>query len=251
MARRNRLPFVIIAIIFVLSILVVVPLDRGVLGGKGVQLGLDLKGGTHLVYQADFSSIEPGTEAEALTGAIAVIEKRVNALGVSEPVIQKLGEDRIVVELAGISDIEKAKSLIGQTALLEFGELVEDDEEARWVDELGKWKPVTAVVDGEELELSSRYFKENTYVSQNDFGQVVLAFEWNEIGSQMFEEITQRLLNQPLGIFLGDEPLRGEDGRSIAPIIQSVISDRGIIEGLSLTEASELSRLLNAAFRCR
>jgi preprotein translocase subunit SecD len=246
MARRNRLPFVIIAIIFVLSILVVVPLDRGVLGGKGVQLGLDLKGGTHLVYQADFSSIEPGTEAEALTGAIAVIEKRVNALGVSEPVIQKLGEDRIVVELAGISDIEKAKSLIGQTALLEFGELVEDDEEARWVDELGKWKPVTAVVDGEELELSSRYFKENTYVSQNDFGQVVLAFEWNEIGSQMFEEITQRLLNQPLGIFLGDEPLRGEDGRSIAPIIQSVISDRGIIEGLSLTEASELSRLLNA-----
>jgi len=246
MARRNRLPFVIIAIIFVLSILVVVPLDRGVLGGKGLQLGLDLKGGTHLVYQADFSSIEPGTEAEALTGAIAVIEKRVNALGVSEPVIQRLGEDRIVVELAGISDIEKAKSLIGQTALLEFGELVEDDEEARWVDELGKWKPVTAVVDGEELELSSRYFKENTYVSQNDFGQVVLAFEWNEIGSQMFEEITQRLLNQPLGIFLGDEPLRGEDGRSIAPIIQSVISDRGIIEGLSLTEASELSRLLNA-----
>jgi preprotein translocase subunit SecD len=217
MARRNRAPFIIIAIIFVLAILVVVPLNRGVLGSKGVQLGLDLKGGTHMVYRADFSSIEPGTEAEALTGAIAVIEKRVDALGVSEPVIQKLGEDRIVVELAGISEIEKAKNLIGQTALLEFGELIEEGEEAKWTNELGEWKPVTAVVDGEELELSSRYFKENTYVSQDNFGQVVLAFEWDETGSQMFEEITKRLLDQPLGIFLGDEPLRGEEGLPIAP----------------------------------
>ncbi|MBN1862015.1 MAG: protein translocase subunit SecD, partial [Dehalococcoidales bacterium] len=226
--------------------LVVVPLDRGVLGGKGIQLGLDLKGGTHLVYRADFSAIEPGTEAEALTGAIAVIEKRVNALGVSEPVIQRLGDDRIVVELAGVSDVEKAKNLIGQTALLEFGELTSEGEEAKWSNELGDWKPVTAVVDGEEIELSSRYFKENTYVSQDSYGQVVLAFEWDETGSQMFEEITERLLNQPLGIFLGDEPLRGEEGLPIAPYIRSVISDRGIIEGLSLTEATELTRLLNA-----
>ncbi len=246
MARRNRVPFIIIAIIFVLAIMVVVPLDRGLLGSKGIQLGLDLKGGTHMVYRADFSSIEPGTEAEALTGAIAVIEKRVDALGVSEPVIQKLGEDRIVVELAGISEIEKAKNLIGQTALLEFGELIEEGEEAKWTNELGEWKPTTAVVDGEELELSSRYFKENTYVSQDNFGQVVLAFEWDETGSQMFEEITKRLLNQPLGIFLGNEPLRGEEGLPIAPYIRSVITDKGIIEGLSLAEATELSRLLNA-----
>jgi preprotein translocase subunit SecD len=246
MTRRNRTPFIIITIIFVLAILVVVPLGRGVLGNKGIRLGLDLQGGTHLVYQADFSSLEPGTEAEALDGAIAVIEKRVNVLGVTEPVIQKLGEDRIVVDLAGISDIEKAKNIIGQTALLEFGEHTKEGETAKWVDELGDWKPVTAEINGEELELSSRYFKENTYVSQNNFGQVILAFEWNEIGSQMFEQITTRLLNQQLGIFLGDEPLRGDDGVPIAPVIQSVISDRGIIEGLSLSEATELSKLLNA-----
>ena len=246
MTRRNRIPFIIIINIFALAILVVVPLDKGVLGKKGMRLGLDLQGGTHLVYRADFSSLEPGTEAEALDGAIAVIEKRVNVLGVTEPVIQQLGEDRIVVELAGISDIEKAKNIIGQTALLEFGELIEEGEEAKWVDELGEWKPTTAEINGEELELSSRYFKENTYVSQDNFGQVVLAFEWNEIGSQMFEDITTRLLNQQLGIFLGDEPLRGDDGIPIAPVIQSVISDKGIIEGLSLGEATELSKLLNA-----
>jgi preprotein translocase subunit SecD len=246
MTRRNRTPFIIITIIFVLVILVVVPLDKGVLGKRGMRLGLDLQGGTHLVYQADFSELELGTEAEALDGAIAVIEKRVNVLGVTEPVIQQLGEDRIVVELAGISDIERAKNIIGQTALLEFGELIQEGEEVKWVDELGEWKPATAEIKGEELELSSRYFKENTYVSQDSFGQVILAFEWNETGSQMFENITTRLLQQPLGIFLGDEPLRGDDGIPIAPIIQSVISDRGIIEGLSLAEATELSKLLNA-----
>ncbi len=243
---RNRIPFIIIITIFVLALLVVVPIDEGVLGKRGLRLGLDLQGGTHLVYQADFSSVEPGTEAEALSGAIAVIEKRVNVLGVTEPVIQKLGEDRIVVELAGISEIEKAKNLIGQMALLEFGELIEEGEEARWVNELGEWKPATAVINGEEVELSSQYFKENTYLSQDNFGQVILAFEWDETGSKMFEEITERLLNQPLGIFLGDESMRGDDGVPIAPIIRSVISDRGIIEGLSLDEVTELSRLLNA-----
>jgi preprotein translocase subunit SecD len=246
MTRRNRIPFIIIAVIFVIAILVVVPLDKGVLGKRGMRLGLDLQGGTHLVYRADFSSLESGTEAEALAGAIAVIEKRVNVLGVTEPVIQQLGEDRIVVDLAGISDIEKAKNIIGQTALLEFGELIEEGDEAKWVDELGEWKPVTAEINGEELELSSRYFKENTYVSQDNFGQVVLAFEWNETGSQMFEDITTRLLKQQLGIFLGEEPLRGDDGIPIAPVVQSVISDKGIIEGLSLAEATELSKLLNA-----
>jgi preprotein translocase subunit SecD len=246
MTRRNRLPFIIVIVIFVLAILVVVPLGQGVLGKKGIRLGLDLQGGTHLVYRADFSSLEPGTEAEAMDGAVAVIEKRVNALGVSEPVIQQLGEDRITVELAGISEIEKAKNLIGQTALLEFGELIEEGEEAKWVNELGQWKPTTAEINGEELELSSRYFKENTYVSQDNFGQVILAFEWDETGSQMFEEITTRLLNQQLGIFLSDEPLRGDDGIPIAPVIRNIISDKGIIEGLSLAEATELSKLLNA-----
>jgi preprotein translocase subunit SecD len=246
MTRRNRTPFIIIIIIFALAILTVVPLDKGVLGHKGVRLGLDLQGGTHLVYQADFSSIEPGTEAEALDGAIAVIEKRVNVLGVTEPVIQKLGDDRIVVELPGISEVEKAKELIGRTALLEFGELVAAGEEAKWVDELGSWKPTTAEVNGEELELSSRYFKENTYVATDNLGRVILAFEWNETGSELSKEITQRLLNKPLGIFLGDEPLRGDDDVPIAPIVRSVISDKGQIEGLSLAEATELSKLLNA-----
>jgi len=247
MTRRNRLPITIISILFLLAALVVLPVNKGIVGKRGIRLGLDLQGGTHMVYKADLSGVEPGTGSEAVDGAIAVIEKRINVLGVSEPVIQRLGEDRIVVELPGISETEKAKKLIGQTALLEFGELIEDGEgEARWVDELGDWKPVTGVVDGEEKELTSAYFKENTYVDRDNLGRILLIFEWNETGSKLFEEITTRLMNKPLGIFLGDEPLRGEDGRAIAPIIRSVITERGQIEGLSFGEATELSRLLNA-----
>jgi preprotein translocase subunit SecD len=247
MTRRNRLPIAIISLLFLLAALVVLPINKGILGNRGIRLGLDLQGGTHLVYKADLSGVEPGTGSEAIDGAIAVIEKRINVLGVSEPVIQRLGEDRIVVELPGISETEKAKSLIGQTALLEFGELIENGEgEAKWTDELGDWKPVTGVVDGEEKELTSAYFKENTYVDRDQWGRILLIFEWNETGSKLFEEITTRLMNQPLGIFLGDEPLLGEDGRPIAPVIRSVITERGQIEGLSFGEATELSQLLNA-----
>jgi preprotein translocase subunit SecD len=246
MTRRNRLPITIISLLSLLAALVVLPINKGILGKRGIRLGLDLQGGTHMVYKADLSGVEPGTEAEAVDGAIAVIEKRINVLGVSEPVIQRLGEDRIVVELPGISETEKAKKLIGQTALLEFGELTEDKSEAKWTDDLGDWKPVTGTVDGEEKELTSAYFKENTYVDRDNLGRILLIFEWNDTGSKLFEGITTRLMNKPLGIFLGDEPLLGEDGRPIAPIIRAVITERGQIEGLSFGEATELSQLLNA-----
>lgn len=247
MTRRDKISLAIISILLILALLVVLPINRGILGKRGVRLGLDLQGGAHLIYQADLSQVEPGTGAEAVNDAIAVIEKRVNALGVSEPVIQRLGEDRIVVDLPGISEMEKAKKLIGQTAILEFGELIENEEgEAKWTDDLGKWKPATAVVDGEEKELTSVYFKKNTYIDTDNLGRILLVFEWDDTGSKLSEQITTRLMNKPLGIFLGNDPLLGEDGRPIAPTIRAVITNRGQIEGLSYKEATELSKLLNA-----
>jgi preprotein translocase subunit SecD len=94
--------------------------------------------------------------------------------------------------------------------------------------------------------LNSSYFEENTFVTRDDFGEILLIFEWNEEGSQLSQQITSRLLGEPLGIFEGDEPLRGEDGQPIAPIIQAIITDRGQIEGLSVNEVTELSNQLNA-----
>ena len=237
MVRKNTLVLIIILALFAFA---VTALIYPLFGREAMRLGLDLQGGIHMVYQADFSDIEPGKEGEAIDGAIAVIERRINIFGVTEPVIQKQGADRILVELPGVSEAEKAKGLIGQTALIEFRERVinKDGEEG--------WIPATSVVNGQEKILNSSYFLENTYVRTDDFGKVLLMFEWNSEGSKLSEEITGRLIGEPLGIYLSGEPLLGDDGRPIAPIIQSRIIDRGQIEGLSLNEAQELSQLLNA-----
>jgi preprotein translocase subunit SecD len=237
MARRNTVVFFIILALFAFAICAIIyPL----FGRQTMRLGLDLQGGIHLVYQADFSGIEPGTEAQAIDGAIAVIEKRINVLGVTEPLIQKQGSDRIVVELPGVSEVEKATSLIGETALLEFREQQADaNGQVTWV-------PATATINGEEKELTSAYFKENTYVTTDNMGRVILVFEWNDEGSQISSQVTGRLIGQPLAIFLSGQPLLGENGQPIAPIVRSQITTSGQIEGLSLSEATELSKLLNA-----
>jgi preprotein translocase subunit SecD len=237
MFRRNTVVLLIILALFVFAICALVyPL----FGRETMRLGLDLRGGIHMVYLADFSNIETGQESEAIDGAIAVIERRINILGVTEPLIQKQGADRIVVELPGISEAEKAKRLIGQTTLLEFREqMVGKDGKVEWV-------PATGTISGQEKELNSSYFKENTYIATDELGRVLLIFEWNSEGSKLSEQITERLIGKPLGIFLSGEPLLGDDGEPIAPIVRSKITDRGQIEGLSLNEAQELSQLLNA-----
>lgn len=88
-------------------------------------LGLDIRGGTHLVYDADVSKYAPEEKASGIEGLRDVIERRVNAFGVAEPVIQavKSGDGyRVIVELAGISDVNQAIKMIGDTTLLEFKE---------------------------------------------------------------------------------------------------------------------------------
>jgi len=216
-----------------------VPLDRNVVGREGLRLGLDLAGGSYLVYQADLTGIAPGTESQIMDGVKGVVERRINALGITEPVVEiqrQEGEYRIAIQLPGIADIEKAKQMVGLFTILEFREQ----------DATGNWTPAKGTVNSEELTLTSRYFKENTFVTVDQYGKPLLVFEWDETGAQLSKQITTRLLNKPLAIYLGDEPLKGEDGHIIAPIVRAVITDRGQIEGLSLADARELSLLLNA-----
>lgn len=89
------------------------------------RLGLDLRGGTHLVYEADLSRVAFVEKSSAIEGVRDVIERRVNIFGVSEPIVQtvKVGDTfRIIVELAGVSDVSQAIKMIGDTPLLEFKE---------------------------------------------------------------------------------------------------------------------------------
>ncbi|MGD9118604.1 MAG: hypothetical protein PVJ08_07745 [Dehalococcoidia bacterium] len=127
---------------------------------------------------------------------------------------------------------------------LEFGELAADNEPAKWENELGRWKPATGIVDSQELALTSEYFQ-NIYVARDDWGSIQLIFEWNEEGSQLCEQITARLIDQPMGIFEGDVALLGDDGLPLAPIVLDVIIDQGVISGLSLEDAMALLTLLN------
>lgn len=217
----------------------VVPLDRNVFGREGLRLGLDLAGGSYLVYQADASNVTPGTEDEIMNGVKGVIEKRINVLGVTEPVVEvqkQEGKYSIAIQLPGIADIEKAKKIVGLFTVLEFREQ----------DAGGNWTPATGTVNNETLTLSSRYFKENTDITVDQYGKPLLVFEWDETGAQLSKQITTRLLQKQLAIYLGDEPLRGEDGHIIAPVVRAVIEDKGQIEGLSLADVQELKKVLNA-----
>ena len=125
MAKRSNWILIAIVVVFALALWVIMPPDSNRLGREGMQFGLDLEGGVRLVYQADLSSVEPGTESEVIDGVIAVITNRINPLGVTEPNIEKRGDDQIVIELPKLSVTDVQKERIGRTALLEFRELVE------------------------------------------------------------------------------------------------------------------------------
>ncbi len=162
MARRNGLVFLVLLLMFFLALSVVFPIDKGILGQRGMRLGLDLQGGIHVVYRADLSSAKTGTENEIMEGVIAVLSNRVNPLGVTEPVIYRQGDDRIVVDLPGLTITDKEKDGLSRVALLEFGELIAanetDNATVKWENVFGKWKSATGIIDGEEQELTSRYF---------------------------------------------------------------------------------------------
>jgi len=87
---------------------------------KAIRLGLDLQGGIHVVLRVKLEEIDPAGHDDAVERAIQIIRNRVDGLGVAEPVIQKQGNDRIIVDLPGYTDADRAEELIGQTALLEF-----------------------------------------------------------------------------------------------------------------------------------
>jgi preprotein translocase subunit SecD len=237
---RNRWRLIITALVTLIAVLILWPWPGGLsvhLGNfrferPGFTLGLDLQGGTHLVLQADMSKA-PGQDADqVLKGVIQVLERRVNAYGVAEPVVQSQGSDRVIVELPGVKDIEEAKKLIGQTAQLDFRE---------FDPATGQWKVATATgLDGQEKELTGKYFRPNSQVVFDPrTNQPQVAFEFDDEGANLFEQLTRRLIGKPLGIFLDNQMIS-------SPTVQAVISKNGVITGVRLNEARTLAIQLNA-----
>lgn len=223
------------------------------------RLGLDLAGGAHLVYRADVSEIEPQEIGEALEALRGVIERRVNSrdiagvTGVLDPSVQisesgvlsGAKEYRLIVELPGITDVERAKELIGVTPLLEF-KLVKTEFETL----------VTAVAAGEyaaippegytKTGLTGRYLEN----AQLQFGQgqgggglanqPIVQLEFNEEGAVRFATITREHVGEVLAIFLDGNPIQ-------LPVIREEIPDGTAIITGSYTpaEAREVVRNLN------
>ena len=237
---RNRWRLILTAVVTLIAALVVWPWPGGLsinLGNfhfqrQGFTLGLDLQGGTHLVLQADMSKAPGQDPGQVLNGVIQVLERRVNAYGVAEPVVQSQGSDRVIVELPGVKDVEEAKKLIGQTAQLDFRELDQST---------GQWKVATATgLDGQEKELTGKYIRPNSQVVFDQrSNQPQVAFEFDDEGAYLFEQITRRLIGKPLGIFLDNQPIS-------TPTVQAVISKNGVITGMRLNEARTLAIQLNA-----
>jgi preprotein translocase subunit SecD len=213
----------------------VLPGSQGIhIGGfnrQGAKLGLDLQGGSQLTLQADMSQIPADQRDNALKGVLNVIERRVNAYGVAEPHIQTRGNDRVIVQLPGLRDPEEAKKLIGQTAKLEFQEQGPD----------GRFVTATGTLNGQVVPVTGAYLvpgrQQVTFSGRAGLPEV--AFEFNNDGAQLFQQVTTRLVGKPLGIALDGEQIS-------APIVQAVLSSNGVITGLSLEEARLLALQLNA-----
>ena len=242
---------------------------------RAMRLGLDLRGGTRIVLEADTSNAPDVKLSDALDAATRIIERRVNAFGVAESEIQTQGSNRLAVQLPGI-DPEKARDLVGRTALLEFREAKQDPTGSVMVCqgtvsfsppgcdgtetpvplqglnsqtfEQVIWVPARAVgSDGTEKDLTGRYLKPSTFVGGDPVtGLPLLNFEMTGEGSKLLEQISSRLVNYPMAFFLDGQPIRGQDSRLIAPIVRSTISSKGTISGLTAEDGRLLSVQLNA-----
>lgn len=207
-------------------------------------LGLDLNGGTELVYRADLSQVDSTDIDSSMETLRDVIERRVNIYGVSEPVVQAedasalagRGEHRLIVELPGVTDIDRAVALIGQTPLLEF-KLADLEDLAH----LAQATTTTATSTGfVTTKLTGRFLEHASVVFEPKTGQAIVALEFNSEGSDIFAEITKNNVGKVLAIFL--------DGKMISfPVIREQITGghAQITGDFSAREAKDLVRNLN------
>lgn len=202
------------------------------LKGLKLKLGLDLQGGSELIYQADLSNTKDADKAEAIGGARDVIERRVNAFGVSEPLVQAQGSDRIVVELPGVTDLNKAVDEIGKTPFLEFKEPNPNPKPSK----SGSIDPANAFIS---TGLTGKQF-ERADVSFDQTGQPSILLNFNDEGKKLFAAITKRNVGKPVAIYLDGQIL------SAPTVQQEITAGQATITGqFSVEEAKQLKANLN------
>lgn len=189
------------------------------------KLGLDLSGGSHLIYRADVSKINSTQVAESMNALRDVIERRINLFGVAEPVItvqdggfSNQGEERLIIDLPGVTDVSKAVAMIGQTPMLEFK--TENPNQS-------KEQEVVVGADGKinlkmpemyvATELTGRYLDKATLEFDQNTGEPKVGLKFNEEGSKLFEKITGENVGKTVAIYLDGSPIS-------APVVNEAIS---------------------------
>ncbi len=194
------------------------------------------------MYQADFKDIKQQDQADALNAVRDTVERRVNSFGVSEPLVQVTGNDRIIVELPGIKDVNEAINQIGQTPLLEFKTQNNKQQAAKpdangqlVIDPSSGWDYTG--LSGKQLKKASVDYQQGKTISS----QVVVRLEFNDEGKKLFSDITAANIGKPIAIFLDGQLLS-------APTVQTAITDGvAIITGdFTVQQAKDLSTRLNS-----
>jgi preprotein translocase subunit SecD len=216
--KKHNIMFLVILVLVVASILVIL--------NKPTKLGLDLIGGSKLILEAQKTDQVKDITPDIMDSLQTSIENRINSMGVAETVVQKVGKDRLLVEIPNISDPQKAKEYLGKTASLEFKKQAPGlkKDETTWV---------STGVSGKDLK--------RAFVGSDNVGNWHVNFELTDAGAKKFAKVTKELVGKPLGIFF--------DGELVSdPIVKTEISGgSGFIEGVgTLEKVKEMVNLLNA-----
>jgi len=262
--RKNTWMLIGIIILFLISLYIVLPISHPTwmeqlfsLGAEtpkdltNLKLGLDLQGGTQVLLEAD---VPEGQELDptALNTAKLIVENRVNGLGVAESIVQRQGEDRLIVELPGVDNPDQAVETLRSTGQLEFvepdgarlsqGMVINTTNQPNMTDEF-----LQAVEDG-TLEPAAVPYPDQVFetvmtgdilraalATQDQYGQWEIGFQLTKDGSEQFYEYTRDHIGDQLVIVL--------DGRVLsAPVINGAIRDDGVINGsFTLEEAESLA----------
>ena len=222
--------------------------EQGPLPTHPFRLGLDLFGGSHLVYKADVSQVPGGEVSDSMDALRDVIERRVNLFGVSEPVVQvqgggfiSQGEHQLIVDLPGVTDLEKAIEMIGQTPLLEFKvEAPAGTPQKATVDEEGK---IVLDVDSQfvSTELTGRYLKKASLEFDPNTREPMISLQFDDTGTTLFAEITKENVGKIVAIYLDGAPISTPVVREEIPSGQAIISG-----SFTPTEAKQLVGRLNS-----
>jgi protein-export membrane protein SecD len=238
---------------------------------KNYVLGLDLQGGVSLVYQADLS--QTTDKSGAMSGLRDVIERRVNMFGVSEPVVQIQGQDRLLVELPGVTDVQQAIQMIGQTPYLEFDEQKTQAEAQPILDKIKEiqdaqkkdpkaditkikdWQLALQNPEFKPTELTGKYLTKAVVIFDPTTYKPQIQLQFNSDGAKVFEDVTGRNIGKPLAILLDGASIidTNNDGKidnqdMYAPTVKDKITGgKAVITGdMSTQTANSIASRLNS-----